>query len=189
MVYVKNPNYYNADKVKIERLEFMLSADDAAIFAAYKSGDLQFIDTVPTDEIAGLLDSPEFNIVDQLGTYYVTFNVKSGLFEGKTPAQANAMRKAMALLIDRGYIAENIGQTGQQPANAFIPAKMMDGHGASSRPTMQTTPIQTKQQLDTLTQSTPMQLWMKPSLFWKKLDTSSPLMVCWMHPHRSNLSM
>lgn len=129
MVYVKNPNYYNADKVKIERLEFMLSADDAAIFAAYKSGDLQFIDTVPTDEIAGLLDSPEFNIVDQLGTYYVTFNVKSGLFEGKTPAQANGMRKAMALLIDRGYIAENIGQTGQQPANAFIPAKMMDGHG------------------------------------------------------------
>ena len=85
--------------------------------------------SIPTDEIAGLLDSPEFNIVDQLGTYYVTFNVKSGLFEGKTPAQANAMRKAMALLIDRGYIAENIGQTGQQPANAFIPAKMMDGHG------------------------------------------------------------
>lgn len=128
MVYVKNPNYYDADKVKIERLEFMLSDDDAAIYAAYKSGDLQFIDTVPTDEIAGLLDSPEFHIVDQLGTYYVTFNVKSPLFEGKTPAQANAMRKAIALLIDRGYIAENIGQTGQQPANTFIPANMMDGH-------------------------------------------------------------
>ncbi len=129
MVYVKNPNYYNADKVTIEKLELMLSADDAAIYAAYNSGDLQFIDTVPTDEIASLLDSPEFNIVDQLGTYYITFNVKSSLFEGKTVEQANAMRRAIALLIDRGYIAENIGQTGQQPANTFIPAGMMDGNG------------------------------------------------------------
>lgn len=129
MVYVKNPNYYEADKVTIETLEFMLSDDDAAIYAAYNSGDLQFIDTVPTDEIASLLDSPEFNIVDQLGTYYMTFNVKSPLFEGKTVEQANAMRKALALLIDRGYIAENIGQTGQQPANAYIPAGMMDGQG------------------------------------------------------------
>ena len=129
MVYVKNPNYYEADKVTIEKLEFMLSDDDAAIYAAYNSGDLQFIDTVPTDEIASLLDSPEFNIVDQLGTYYMTFNVKSPLFEGKTVEQANAMRKAIALLLDRGYIAENIGQTGQQPANAFIPAGMMDGQG------------------------------------------------------------
>ena len=129
MVYVKNPNFYRADEVTIERLEFMLSDDDAAIYAAYNSGDLQFIDTVPTDEIASLLDDPEFNIVEQLGTYYVTFNVKSPLFEGKTVEQANAMRKAIALLIDRGYIAENIGQTGQVPANAFIPAGMMDGHG------------------------------------------------------------
>lgn len=129
MVYVKNPNYYQADKVSIEKLELMLSADDAAIFAAYNSGDLHFIDTVPTDEIASLLNSPEFNVVDQLGTYYMTFNVKSSLFEGKTAEQANAMRKAIALLIDRGYIVENIAQTGQQPANAFIPAGMMDGNG------------------------------------------------------------
>lgn len=129
MVYVKNPNYYQADKVSIEKLELMLSDDDAAIFAAYNSGDLHFIDVVATDEIASVLDSPEFNIVDQLGTYYITFNVKSSLFEGKTAEQANAMRKAIALLIDRGYIVENIAQTGQQPANAFIPAGMMDGNG------------------------------------------------------------
>ncbi|HCW72830.1 MAG TPA: peptide ABC transporter substrate-binding protein [Clostridiaceae bacterium] len=129
MVYVKNPNYYEADKVTIEKLELMLSDDDAAIFAAYNSGDLHFIDVVPTDEIAALLDNPEFNIVDQLGTYYVTFNVKSPLFEGKTAEQANAMRKAIAILIDRGYIVENIAQTGQQPANTFIPAGMMDGNG------------------------------------------------------------
>lgn len=57
MVYVKNPNYYRADEVKIERMEFMLSADDTAIYAAYNAGNLDFADTVPTDEIQSLLDN------------------------------------------------------------------------------------------------------------------------------------
>lgn len=133
MVYVKNPNYYRADEVKIERVELMLSADDTAIFAAYNAGDLDFADTVPTDEIANLLDDPEFHIVDNLGTYYVCFNVNSPLFEGKTAEQASAMRRALTLLIDRDYIVENVGQTGQQPANTFIPAGMLDGNGGEFR--------------------------------------------------------
>ena len=122
MVYTKNPNWHRADEVKIETLEFMLSNDDTAIYAAYNADDLDFIDTVPTDEIQNLLDNPEFHIVDNLGTYYVSFNVNSPLFEGKTVEQAADMRKALSLLIDRDYICENIGQTGQQPASTFIPA-------------------------------------------------------------------
>ncbi|NMA38088.1 MAG: peptide ABC transporter substrate-binding protein, partial [Papillibacter sp.] len=60
MVYEKNPYFWDADNVKVERLEFMLSADDTAIYAAYQAGDIDFADTVPTDEIASLLNSPEF---------------------------------------------------------------------------------------------------------------------------------
>lgn len=129
MVYEKNPNYWDAANVKIERLEFMLSADDTAIFAAYNAGDLDFADTVPTDEIANLLTNKEFYVVDQLGTYYVGFNVKSNLFGGKTVEQANAMRRAFALLVDRDYICETVGQTGQKPATSFLPYNMSDGHG------------------------------------------------------------
>ncbi|MDE7045925.1 MAG: peptide ABC transporter substrate-binding protein, partial [Acetatifactor sp.] len=129
MTYVKNPNYHRADEVEIETLQFMLSDDDTAIYAAYNAGNLDFIDTVPTDEIQALLSNPEFYIVDQLGTYYVSFNVNSPLFDGKTTAQANAMRKAFALLADRDYICENIGQTGQKPANTFIPIGMAAGNG------------------------------------------------------------
>ena len=129
MTYTKNPYYHRADEVETATLQFMLSADDTAIFAAYNAGNLDFIDSVPTDEIQSLLDNPEFHIVDQLGTYYVSFNVKSPLFDGKTAAQANAMRRAFALLVDRDYICENIGQTGQKPANSFIPIGMADGNG------------------------------------------------------------
>lgn len=135
MVYVKNPNYYDAANVTMDKLEFMLSADDTAIYAAYNSGDLDFIDTVPNDEIQSLLNSEEFHIVDQLGTYYIGFNVNDDMFDGKTPEQAAKMRQAMSLLIDRSYIAENIGQTGQTPADTFVPAGMVDGNGAEFRTT------------------------------------------------------
>ena len=131
MTYEKNPYWYNADQVTINKIEFMLSADDTAIYAAYNAGDVDFIDSVPTDEIATLLaeNNPEFYIVDELGTYYVAFNCKSELFAGKTPAQAACMREAFSILIDRDYICENVGQTGQVAANAYIPLGMADGNG------------------------------------------------------------
>jgi peptide/nickel transport system substrate-binding protein/oligopeptide transport system substrate-binding protein len=130
MVYVKNPNYFDAANVKLERLEFMLSADDTAVFTAYKNGDLDYCDTLPPDEIPNLKGiDPEFHVLPNLGTYYMCFNVKSPLFEGKTPEQAAAMRKAFALLIDRQYIIDTVAQTDQEVATSYIPAGMLDGHG------------------------------------------------------------
>jgi len=129
MVYVKNPYYWDADNVKIERLEFMLSDDDTAIYSAYQNGDLDFIDTVPSDQIASLKDDPEFHIIGNLGTYYVCFNVNSSLFDGKTVEQAAAMRNAFSKLIDRQYIIDTVAQCDQELATSFIPSGMLDGNG------------------------------------------------------------
>ena len=129
MVYVKNPNFYDADKVTVNELHFMLSADDTAILAAYQAGNLDFIDSVPNGEINNLKSLPDFHVVNSLGTYYVGFNVNSKMFDGKTPEQASKMRRALGHLIDRQYIVDTIGKTGQQPANTFVPAGMSDGHG------------------------------------------------------------
>lgn len=132
MTYVKNPYFYDADKVKIDKIEYMLSYDDAAVYEAYQAGLLDFADSVPIDALAELLETnnDELHIVDELGTYYIAFNANSGLFDGKTPAQAACMRKAVSLLIDRDYICRNIGQTGQVPAGSFIPLAMADGNGS-----------------------------------------------------------
>ena len=39
------------------------------------------------------------------------------------------MRKALGLLIDRQYIIDTVGQTGQKIATSFIPAGMLNGNG------------------------------------------------------------
>lgn len=129
MVYVKNPNYYDAENVEVEKLEFMLSADQTATYAAYNAGNLDFIDSVPNDETQKVLNNDDFYIADQLGTYYFIFNVNADLFKGKTAEEANTLRKALSLLIDRDYIIENIAQTGQKLATSFVPEGMSDGNG------------------------------------------------------------
>lgn len=129
MIYVKNENFYDAANVTMPELDFMLSDDNTATYAAYNSGDLDFIDAVPTDEIPTAKQSDEFHVVDTLGTYYVGFNVNSPMFEGKTVEQAAKMREAMSLLIDRQYIVDAIGQTEQKVADSFIPALVSDGNG------------------------------------------------------------
>ena len=131
MTYEKNPNYHDAANVTVDKIEFMLSADDTAIYAAYNAGNVDIIDTVPTDEIANLLktENKEFKIVDNLGTYYVAFNANSELFKDKTPAEAACMRLAFNILIDRNAICETVGQTGQVAASSYIPLGMADGNG------------------------------------------------------------
>ena len=133
MTYEPNENYWPADKVSLTKINFMLSADDTAIYNAFKDGSLQFADTVATDVMATVKDTPEFHKIDTLGTYYCGFNVNSELFAGKTAEQAAGMRKAFSLLIDREYIVETIAQAGQEPANTFIPTGMADGNGGEFR--------------------------------------------------------
>ena len=135
VTYEKNPYFYNADKVSVDRLEYMLSSESSAIFNAYKNGRLDFMDSAPEDAIESLREDnhPDFHIADVLGTCYAAFNANSKLFEGKTPAQAACMREAISLLIDREFICDSVGRTGQIAANTFIPPGMADGNGGYFR--------------------------------------------------------
>jgi peptide/nickel transport system substrate-binding protein/oligopeptide transport system substrate-binding protein len=133
MTYVKNENYWNADAVSVEKLNYMLSSDDTATYAAYNSGNLDFIDSIPTEEMGTLLaeENPELYIIPYLGTYYVACNYNSDLWSnlGLNEEEAAVFRHALCLLIDRDYIIENIGQTGQEPATTFVPEGCADGNG------------------------------------------------------------
>lgn len=122
---VKNENYYDPSFAVPAAIQFTLMDDDNAIYAAFNSGELQFISTVPADEIATLLEQKKLHIVDNIGTYYVTFN------NSKAPFNDVRVRQAFSLTIDRNYIVEQITQTGEIPASGFVATGVWDAAGSS----------------------------------------------------------
>lgn len=122
---VKSETYYDYAKLGPKAINFKLMDDANAIYAAYQSGELNFIEEVPVAEIPALLESGELDIDPYIGTYYVCFQTQ------KAPFDDVRVRKAFSLTIDRNYIVEQITQTGQLPATGFVPSGINDAEGAS----------------------------------------------------------
>lgn len=133
IILAKNPYYHRADEVTENIVEIVLSEDAEAALTSYSRGEVDFMDEIPESELRMLTESPEFHAADGFSVYYLSFNVTSEVFAGKTPAQANSMRRAFALLADRDYLCEYIVRAGQQPANSLMPADMEDGRGGVFR--------------------------------------------------------
>ena len=135
----KNPNYYNADSITMDVIEFYLSDDANNMLSNFENRTWQRIDDVPTAEIKRLESEypTEYFVAGQIGTYYVCWNINQNLLPADselTGAEAEAanveIRKAMSLLLDRNYIVEEIGQAGQVPAPGFVPMGMTDADGS-----------------------------------------------------------
>jgi oligopeptide transport system substrate-binding protein len=120
IIYEKNENYWDYANLGTNKIKFVLMEDDVAILNAFKSEEILFADQMPQDEIDAWRDKPEFNLEGQLGTYYVSFNVK------KPPLDSPLVRKALILAVDRDFIVKNIGKSGQQPAGAFVSTGLSD---------------------------------------------------------------
>ena len=135
----KNPNHPDADSVTMDTIEFYLSDDANNMLTNFKNGDWDFIDDVPTNEIAALkADYPdEFKVEGQIGTYYVCWNINENILpEGSTLTGVDAenakaeIRNAIALLFDRNYIVNDVAQGGQVPASSFVAMGMTEPDGS-----------------------------------------------------------
>lgn len=119
MKFVKNENYWDKDRVKIDGFIETFIAEESTMFSAYEAGELDVIDSVPLNEVENLKNNPEFQMIPQLGTYYYCFNVT------KAPFDDVRVRKAFALAIDREDIVNKVRKSGI-PATAFVPPGVPD---------------------------------------------------------------
>ncbi len=135
----KNANYFDAEKVTMPEIKFYLSDDANNMLTNYKNGDWLLIDDVPTNDIATLKTEypEEFVVAGQIGTYYVSWNINesilpaSSTLKGVEAEAAEAeIRNALALVIDRNYIVNNISQAGEVPASSFVAMGMTDADGS-----------------------------------------------------------
>ena len=120
----KNPNYWNADAIKLDKIKFNLMEDANAAYSAYQTGEVLLIKDVPTEEIPSFEGNAEFHVEPIIGTYYLSLNTQ------KAPFDNALVRKAFSLAIDREYVANTIMQGTYSPAYNFMGPGWMDAAGA-----------------------------------------------------------
>lgn len=126
MTFGKNENYWNADKVTLNSLKFVLMEDSNAAYSAYQTGEVQMIKDIPTEEIPSLQDSPDYHLDPRLATSYTIFNTQ------KEPFDDARVRMALSLAVDREYVANTLMIGTVAPATNFVGPGISDAEAGSS---------------------------------------------------------
>ncbi len=116
IVMVKNPDYYDADKVDIDVVRSVIIGEDSTGMAMYEAGELdstpcplEDVDRVKADPVL----SKEYVNMPDVATYYYGFN------NTKPPMDNPLVRKAFSAAINRQALIDFILKGGQTPATTF----------------------------------------------------------------------
>ncbi|MDC3424486.1 peptide ABC transporter substrate-binding protein [Aquibacillus sp. 3ASR75-11] len=113
MVMAKNDQYWDAETVKLDKVNWAMVNDSNTEYQMYQSGDLD-TSGVPSDMAEELMSGDDVIIEDQAGTYFYRFNVT------KEPFQNTKIRKAFAMAVDQQQIVEYVTKNGEKPAYGFV---------------------------------------------------------------------
>ncbi len=113
---VKNPNYWDAENVKLDKVIFYASDSLTTNYNMYLNGELDWDTSVPLDQLDAAKMRSDFNSAPQLSTYYYTIQNE------KAPVNDVRVRKALALAIDRQALVDQVTKAGQIPAWGIVPA-------------------------------------------------------------------
>jgi oligopeptide transport system substrate-binding protein len=104
VVVEKNPDYWGADDVTIERIEFPIILEKATALAAYERGEVDALSDYPSEELPRLLETmtDHVRILTRPGPYYVGLNLL------RPPTDNTNLRKALASAIDKRAILDNV---------------------------------------------------------------------------------
>lgn len=119
----KNPYFYDAKNVKIEKVKYFPYVETNAAISSYKAGGLDLTwQNVPIDQYKNLqLDYPkQLHTIRQEAIYYFDFN-------NKLPIFANVkLRQALSMAIDRKALVERVVAQGQVPLYSTVTPTVED---------------------------------------------------------------
>lgn len=105
-VYVKNPSWWDKPQHNIDTIEFMPIASASTRVAALLSGEIDFTNVAPLQDLPRLAASPDVKVLqtNELRTVIFAFNLKDALFESdvkdKNPLKDIRIREALYRAID-----------------------------------------------------------------------------------------
>jgi oligopeptide transport system substrate-binding protein len=123
VVVVKNPNYWDAARVRLEKIIFVPLEEQTTMMNLYKAGEIDatYNHSVPASWLrAGLRYSKDYMDAPENGSQYWQLNTKQG------PTTDKRFRKALAMSIDRKALE---GFRVVSKANgAFVPTGIIPGY-------------------------------------------------------------
>lgn len=113
----KNPRFYEADQVCVDRVNFYPTNDAASAERRVRRGELDINGDIQSNRIAFLREQiPGYvRTYTYLGVTYLAFNTTVPAFKDRR------VRLALSMAIDREFIAEKLLRGGQTPAFTFTP--------------------------------------------------------------------
>jgi oligopeptide transport system substrate-binding protein len=114
---VKNPKFFDADKVSLDVVNYVPTEDRAAGVKRYEAGEIDSMNDMPTEQLADLKAKfgDQIHISPELGTYYYIFKSK------KAPWDNAKLRNAVSMIIDRDQLAEKVWQNSMLPGWSMVP--------------------------------------------------------------------
>jgi len=105
---VKNPNYWNAANVKIDKVIYSITEDDNTAIKLFKTGDQDITYDIPSDHIDPLQKEfgDQVHVTNSTETIYFSFNLT------KPPFDNAKVREAMSLAIDRDTLVNKVVKGG-----------------------------------------------------------------------------
>ncbi|GEP24772.1 peptide ABC transporter substrate-binding protein [Lentilactobacillus diolivorans] len=129
IVLKKNSKFWNAKKVKLQKVTYISSSKDATISALLQSGQLDAVEASGTQalDFKKIAKSGKLNVRNQLGsgTNLIVFNQKTGGTQGLL--KNTKIRKALTLAIDRKQYDKIISSGQEQPAQGYLPGSVTVG--------------------------------------------------------------
>jgi oligopeptide transport system substrate-binding protein len=118
IVVVKNPSYWDAAHVKLSEIDYFPIENQNEELKRYRAGEIDVTYEVPADQVDFIRQNlpKELTISPYLGNYYFGFNLTRPPFKDNLK-----LRQAVALVIDRKVITDQILKTGEQPLYGFVP--------------------------------------------------------------------
>lgn len=115
---VRNRNYRDDANTHIEEAYFYPTENQDAELKRYRAGEFDVTEQVPYQQLTWIRENlgDELVIAPYLGSYYFGYNVTRPPFKDNA-----ALRKALAMAVDREIITERITGAGEIPAYGWVP--------------------------------------------------------------------
>ncbi len=114
----KNPEYYDADQVKLEEVAVSTIKEDNTGINLYQANELDLV-RINGQYVQQYQDDPGYVSHPDVANYFLDFNKKEG-----TPLANVHLRKAIGQAIDKEALTQSVLNDGSKPLNGLIPSKL-----------------------------------------------------------------